>query len=61
MLVAANRFLAWTAATVLTLSASMVVPQGLAGAAVLAALGAGIGTVLVSGADRRFWYLSEHA
>jgi hypothetical protein len=39
----------------------MIVPQGLAGAAVLAALGAGVGAVLVSGADRRLWYLSEHA
>jgi hypothetical protein len=61
MLVAANRFLAWTAATALSLAAAMIVPQGLAGAAVLAALGAGVGAVLVSGADRRLWYLSEHA
>jgi hypothetical protein len=61
MLVVANRLLAWTAATVLTLGAIAVVPPGLAGGAILAALGAAVGAALVSGADRRFWYLSEHA
>ena len=61
MLVAASRFLAWTAATALTLGAALLVPQGLAGGAVLAALGAAVAAVLVSGADRRLWYLSEHA
>lgn len=61
MLVVANRLLAWTVATVLTLGAIIVVPPGLAGGAILASLGAAVGTALVSGADRRFWYLPEHA
>jgi hypothetical protein len=61
MLVVASPLLAWTAATALTLAAAAAVPKGLAGAAVLAALGAIVGAALVSGADRRFWYLSERA
>jgi hypothetical protein len=61
MLIVANRLLAWTAATLLTLGAIMVIPSGLVGGAILASLGAAVGTALVSGADRRFWYLSEHA
>jgi hypothetical protein len=61
MLVVANRFVAWTAATALTFALMIAVPQGIAGAAVLAALAVAVGAALVSGADRRFWYLSEQA
>ncbi len=61
ILVAANRFAAWTAATALTLAIVALVPQGPAGAVGLAALGAIVVAALVSGADRRFWYLSEQA
>lgn len=61
MLVVANRIMAWTAATALTFAVMFVVPQGIAGAAVLAALAVALGAALVNGADRRFWYLSEQA
>jgi hypothetical protein len=61
MLVVANRIFAWAAATALTLVAAIAVPQGLAGTAVLAAFGAATAAMLVSGADRRFWYLSEQS
>ena len=61
MLVVANRFMAWTAATALTLALMIAVPQGIAGAAVLAALAVAVGAALVNGADRRYWYLSEQA
>jgi hypothetical protein len=61
MLVAANRFAAWTASTALTLAVVALVPQGLGGGVALAALGAIVVAALVSGADRRFWYLSEQA
>ena len=61
MLVVANRLLAWTAATALTFCVMAAVPSGLPGAAVLAALAVAIGAGLVSGANRRFWYLSEQA
>ena len=61
MLVVANPLLAWTTATGVTCGVMIAVPPGLAGAVVLAALGAAIGVALVSGADRRFWYLSEQA
>ena len=61
MLVAANRLAAWTAATALTLAVVALVPRGLGGGVVLAALGAIVVSALVSGADRRFWYLSEQA
>jgi len=53
--------MAWTAATALTLALMTAVPQGIAGAAVLAALAVAVGAALVNAADRRFWYLSEHA
>jgi hypothetical protein len=61
MLVAASRFIAWTASTVLTLAVVALVPRGLGGGVVLAVLGVIVVAVLVSGADRRFWYLSEQA
>ena len=61
MLVVANRVMAWTAATVITFVVMIAVPPGLAGAGVLAALAAAAAAMLVNGADRRFWYLSEHA
>jgi hypothetical protein len=61
MLVAASRLGAWTAATALTLAVVALAPQGLAGGVALAALGAIVVAALVSGADRRFWYLSEQA
>ena len=61
MLVVGNRVLAWTVATALTFAVMAAVPSGLPGAAVLAALGVAIGAGLVSGANRRFWYLSEQA
>ena len=53
--------LAWAAATALTLAVVALVPQGLGGGAMLAALGAVVVAALVSGADRRFWYISEQA
>ena len=61
MLVAANRFAAWTASTGLTLAVVALVPQGPGGGVVLAALGAIVVAALVGSADRRFWYLSEQA
>ena len=61
MLVAANRFAAWAAATALTLAVVALVPHGFGGGVVLAALAAIVVAALVSGADRRFWYLSEQA
>jgi hypothetical protein len=61
MLVATSRFAAWTASTALTLAVVALVPQGLGGGAVLAALGAIMVAAIVGGADRRFWYLSEQA
>ena len=61
MLVAANRFAAWTVSTALTLAVAALVPQGLGGGVALAALAAILVAALVSGADRRFWYLSEQA
>jgi hypothetical protein len=61
MLVAANRFAAWAAATALTLAVVALVPHGFGGGVVLAALAAIVVAAVVSGADRRFWYLSEQA
>ena len=61
MLVVANRVMAWTAASAITFIMMIAVPQGLAGAAVLAALAVAAVALLVNGADRRFWYLSEQA
>ena len=61
MLVAASRFTAWTASTALTLAVVALVPQGLGGSLVLVVLGAIVVAAIVSGADRRFWYLSEQA
>lgn len=59
-LVVAPRLLAWTASTGLTVAAVMLVPPGLAGGAVLTALGAAAAAVLVTGADQRCRYVSEH-
>jgi hypothetical protein len=61
MLVVANRYAAWLMATGLTFAAMLAVPPGLAGGAVLVTVGAAVAAMLVSGADRRFWYLSEQA
>jgi len=61
MLVVANRYAAWLIATSLTFAAMLAVPPGLAGGAVLVTVGAAVAAMLVSGADRRFWYLSEQA
>ena len=61
MLVVANRYAAWLIATALTFAAMLAVPPGLTGSAVLVTVGAAVAAMLVSGADRRFWYLSEQA
>ena len=61
MLVVASRFTAWMTASALTIAAMLAVPPGLAGAVVLVTLGAVVTAMLVSGADRRYWYLSEQA
>jgi hypothetical protein len=59
MLVIANRLFAWTVSTALTVGLIALAPAGAAGAAVLLTFGALVYAVTVSGADRRFWYLSE--
>jgi hypothetical protein len=59
MLVVAGRYTAWLIATALTIVAMLAVPPGLAGDAVLVTAGAAVAAMLVSGADQRFWYLSE--
>lgn len=61
MLVVANRYMAWMLATALTMAAMFAVPPGLAGVAVLVTVAAAVTAMLVSSADRRFWYLSEQA
>jgi hypothetical protein len=61
MLVVANRLLAWTVSTALTLGLMALAPAGAAGVATLLLGGAIVFVLTVSGADRRFWYLSEQA
>jgi hypothetical protein len=60
MLVVANRLFAWTATTALTLGAMALTPAGPAGSAALLAIGVIVCAMTLVGADRRYWYLSEH-
>jgi hypothetical protein len=60
MLVVANRLFAWTLATALTFGAMALVPAGVAGGAALVTIGVIVSVLTLSGADRRYWYLSEH-
>ena len=60
ILIVANRLFAWTLSTALTLTLMALLPAGVAGAAALVTAGAIAAALAVSGADRRFCYLSEH-
>jgi hypothetical protein len=60
MLVVDNRLFAWAAATALTLGAMALAPAGGVGSVALVTIGAIVCATMLAGADRRYWYLSEH-